>query len=113
MSSFSESDINAFEDRAIIARIHQQRHSLFKSFSSFTRHMCPYFLGIEGSWRRRLWACSYDAFLWGYFTATTRTVTYKNLIIPLMDFRNFISTDSVRTLSSTHSFDTVLPRADV
>ena len=94
-SSFTQSEINEFEDPAIIQRLNTQRTDYYRTYFAFTRHMCTYFVQMDAPFRDRLWACSYSGFEWGYTMVITRTVTENRLLIPLMDFRNFISTDSV------------------
>ena len=83
VATFSNKEINELEDPGMIPRFHCQHH------------MCPYFLTVDGSWKDRLWGCSYSGFIWGYTMAITRSITKHRLLIPLMDFRNYISTDSV------------------
>ena len=95
VASFSNQEINEFEDPAMIPLFHRQQKDYFRSYYSFSHHMCPYFLTVDGSWKDRIWGCSYSGFIWGYTMAITRSVTKHKLLIPLMDFRNFISTDSV------------------
>lgn len=87
--------MEAFEDEALIRRMKQQRRDYYQTYHAFSSHMCGYFMKIEAPWSDRLWACTLDGFLWGFTMATTRSVTNHRFIIPLMDFRNFISTDSV------------------
>mgnify|MGYP003261957728 CR=1 FL=1 len=62
--------------------------------------MCDHFLHLEAPFRARVWACSYEAFEWGYSMVVTRAVTTHRLLIPLLDFRNFITTDSVGRASA-------------
>ena len=98
VSSFSNKEMEAFEDEALIRRMKQQRRDYYQTYHAFSSHMCGYFMKIEAPWSDRLWACTLDGFLWGFTMATTRSVTSHRFIIPLMDFRNFISTDSVVSL---------------
>lgn len=94
-SLFSYSEISQFEDPAIVERLRVHRRDLFVTYHAFTHHMCSYFLSLAAPLADRLWACSFKGYVWGFTMATTRAVTEKKLIIPLMDFRNFITTDSV------------------
>ena len=90
--------MEAFEDEALIRRMKQQRRDYYQTYHVFSNHLCEYFMGINARWSDRLWAYSEDGFLWGFTMATTRSITASRFIIPLMDFRNFISTDSVVSL---------------
>lgn len=70
----------------------------FTTYLSFINHMYSYLLSLPVSFSNRIWACSFDAFMWASTIVTTRSITEHHYIIPLMDFRNFISTDSVMFL---------------
>lgn len=92
---FSESDIKEFEDPVIINRIHYQQDDSFKTYISFIHHLHSYFFSIPSSLSMKEWAYSYDAFVWAFTIVKTRSVTDQHFIIPFLDFRNYISTDSV------------------
>lgn len=92
---FSESDIQKFEDPVIINRLHIQQQDMFSTYLSFSNHLYSYYFSLPVSLSMKLWSCTYDAFTWAFTIVKTRAVTKEHLIIPLLDFRNYISTDSV------------------
>lgn len=84
----------------MIRRLQTQRRDYFSTYFAFSRHMCSHFLHLKAPFRARVWACSYEAYEWGYSMVVTRAVTTHRLLIPLLDFRNFITTDSVECSSA-------------
>ena len=92
---FSEDEILAFEDPVIISRLHIQQRDSFSTYLSFVNHLSSYFFSLPVSISKRMWACSYDAYVWASAITRSRSVLDQKMIIPFMDFRNFISTDSV------------------
>lgn len=78
--------------------MHIQQDDSFNTYISFIHHLHSYFFSISSSLSMKKWACSYDAFVWAFTMVKTRSVTEQHLIIPFLDFRNYISTDSVLIL---------------
>lgn len=101
--SYSERDIANFQDPAIINRFHIQRKDYFSTYLLFVRHLYSYFLSLPVSLSSRLWSLQYRSFEWAYSIVISRSVTRHHLIIPFLDYRNFITTDSVRLLFCAHA----------
>lgn len=92
-----------FEDPAIMNRLRLERQDYFSTYVVFIRHMCSYFLSLPGSFSDHLWSLQYKAFEWAYSIVESHSVTNRHLIIPFMDYRNFITTDSVPVPWRAHS----------